>query len=314
MSKQDQFAKLKAAFGKRSEGGGSTENNGFWDKFYPFFKMAFDDVAVFRFLPDLDEENPLGFVVENKYHELTINGKKKRVACLTMYGKRCPCCEASQKYYNELGDEKLGKLFWRKIDFVAQGLVISSPFEYEMKPEDNPVRLISLGPKLFKKIESSVLSGDFDVSPTDLVDGYDFRITKSRQGEYAAYDNSEFARRSTPVADATLAKMKLYNLNDFRYGEIPEAQMEAMIEAVLTGRTYDDKKAADQQGQGHSTGNAALDQKLNADKPTADIGSVVASTTGQSSASQEQASQPADGGSAGGRAAEILARLRNRNG
>ena len=57
------FDQLKAAFGKRTTGGGSNENTGFWDKFYPFYKMGFGETALFRFLPDANEENPLGFIV-----------------------------------------------------------------------------------------------------------------------------------------------------------------------------------------------------------------------------------------------------------
>ena len=311
MSKQDQFAALKAAFGKRTEGNGNNENNGFWDKFYPFFKMGFGDIATFRFLPDLDEENPLGFVVENKYHELSINGKKKRVACLSMYGKSCPCCETSQKYYNELGDEKMGKLFWRKIDYVAQGLVAHSPFEYPMKPEENPVRLISLGPKLFKKIEAAILSGDFDVAPYDLLEGCDFRIMKTQQGEYAAYDNSEFARKSSPVPEDVLGKLQLLDLKNFRYGEIAREQMEAMVEAALTGRSYDDQKAQQQSG-GHSTGNPSLDKDLNAAKPVADAGAVLGAATDTGASTPAAAPAAAADGASSGRAAEILARLRNR--
>jgi hypothetical protein len=295
--KQNRFAALKAAFGKRADGGGS-ENNGFWDKFYPFFKMEFDDVATFRFLPDLDEENPLGFVVENKYHVLNINGKQKRVACLSMYGKPCPCCATSQKYYNELGDEAMGKKFWRKIDYVAQGIVVNSPFDYPIEPGTNPVRLISLGPKLFKKIETAILTGDFDVEPFDLVEGCDFRIMKTKQGDYAAYDNSDFARKSTPVPDSVVEAMTLYDLKNFRYGEIEAEQMEAMIQAALTGAAYDEK----QQGAGnqHETGNASLDKKLNESKEVPTASAAPAATPAAESAAPVVS----------GRAADILARLR----
>jgi hypothetical protein len=145
---------LRAAFSKNSEKTGEG-NSGFWDKFYPFFKMDFDQVGLFRFLPDLDDNNPLGFIVENKYHELNINGQKKKIACLKMYGESCPCCEHSQKYYNE-GNEKMGKVFWRKLDYIAQGIVVNSPFEYPIKADENPVRLISLGIKIYKRIETQM--------------------------------------------------------------------------------------------------------------------------------------------------------------
>lgn len=288
------YDKLKAAFGKRNA---PTENTGFWDKFYPFYKMNFDEVATFRFLPDLDEENPLGFVVENRYHELLINGKKVKVGCLREHDKDdtyCPMCAASQRYYNELGDEDMGKKFWRKMDYIAQGLIVHSPFDYPIKADENPVRLISIGPKLFKKIETAVISGDFDNSPYDLIEGTDFRIMKTKQGEYADYSNSEFARRSTAVSEDNLARMKLLNLRDFRYARKSVEQMEAMVEAFVTGKALADEKPA------------------STDTPK-DVPTVAAAAPAQTSspAPAPAAAAPAEAAASGSsRAQEILARLR----
>lgn len=263
---------LRAAFKSKSEEGGGEGNTGFWDKFYPFYKMDFDQTTVFRFLPDSDDENPLGFIVENKYHELNINGKKKRIACLKMYGESCPCCELSQKHYND-GDQALGKTFWRKIDYVAQGLVINSAFDYPVDPEQNPVRMISIGPKLYKTIEAKIVKGDMDEMPYDMVNGYDFRINKTRQGEYADYTTSDFARKSTPIPERFLEKLDLYDLKNFRYGKIEREQMEAMIESFLTGKSYEEEKKNGDAGQ--STGSQSLDTSLNSAKPTQEASTVV---------------------------------------
>lgn len=291
---------LKAAFAKKSTG--SEGNTGFWDKFYPFYKMDTDAIAEWRFLPDLNEDNPLGFMVENKYHELIINGQKKRIACLKMYGEACPCCELSQKNYNE-GDTATGKKYWRKIDYIGQGLVVSSPIEYPIKADENPVRMISIGPKLYKKIEAGIVTGDLDAMPYDLAEGYNFRIIKSKQGEYASYDNSEFRRKSSPVPEDQLARIELYDLSKFRYGKIEREAMEAMIEAELTGRTYEDSKGGNSTSAA-STGNAALDQKIESPKST-----VSAEST--SEASTPAATQAGDKPQLS--AQDILARLRNRN-
>lgn len=300
------IAQLRQAFAKKSEGSGEG-NTGFWDKFYPFYKMEFDQTVKFRFLPDKDEENPLGFIVANQYHELLINGKKKKLACLKMYGESCPCCEHSQKYYNE-GDEKMGKAFWRKIDYIAQGIVVSSPFDYPIKPEDNPVRMISIGPKLYKVIEAKIVKGDMDEMPTDLVNGYDFMINKTKQGEYADYTTSDFARRSTPVSEDMLARIDLHNLKDFRFGKIERDQMETMIEAFLTGKSYDDGKSSSSApaSSGHSTGNPSLDAKLNEDKPVQS-----ASTVTAAAAAAEPAAPAATGG-AKLSPQEILRKLKER--
>jgi hypothetical protein len=268
------IAALRAAFAKKeSEGSGSEGNTGFWDKFFPFYKMDFDSTVEFRFLPDLDEENPLGFIVENKYHELLINGKKKRIACLKMYGEQCPCCDKSQEHYNG-GDIDLGKKFWRKIDYVAQGLVIQTPFEYPMKAEENPVRMISLGPKLYKVIEAKIVKGDLEEMPYDMISGYNFKIYKTHQGEYADYSTSDFARKSTGIPDNLLANLELYDLKNFRYAKIEREQMEAIIEAFLTGRSYEEEKTA-AASAGANTGNANLDAQLAAGKPVQAAASVV---------------------------------------
>lgn len=234
---------LRAAFSKKSETTGEG-NAGFWNLFYPFYKMNFDDTVVFRFLPDLDDNNPLGFIVENKYHELIINGQKKRIACLKMFGEACGCCEHSQKYYND-GDTAMGKSFWRKIDYIAQGVIVATPFEYPIKPEENHVRMVSLGPKLYKVIESSIVKGDMDNMPYDMLEGYNFNIAKTKQGEYADYSTSHFARKATPIAEEVLAKVELYDLKNYRYGKIERDQMDTMIEAFMTGKTYEAEKGPD---------------------------------------------------------------------
>lgn len=282
---------LKDAFKKRTDS--QSSSSGSWDKFFPFYKMNFGEIAAFRFLPDLDENNPWAFVVENKYHEFTINGKKKRVACLHMYGEDCPACEMSSKFYSD-GDKTMGKTFWRKIDYLASGLVVSSPFEFKIS-DDNPNSLISLGPKLFEIVEAALIQGDFDQPPYDLIDGCDFRIAKTQQGEYASYTTSAFARKSSPIDQETLGKIKLLDLKSYRYAKTEKAAMEAMIESVLTGRAFDDKKAAED----------GAPPVMKEPAPLQSAPAPVAAPVAAAPAAAPEAAAPTSG-----RAAEILARLR----
>ena len=297
---------LRAAFkAKESEGGEG--NTGFWDKFYPFYKMDFDQTTTFRFLPDLDDENPLGFIMENKYHELTINGKKKRIACLKMYGEACPCCEASQKYYND-GDLAMGKTFWRKVDYIAQGLIIHSAIDYPIKDDENPVRMISVGPKLYKTIEAKIVKGDMDEMPYDMVNGYDFRLNKTKQGEYADYTTSDFARKSTSIPEAMLPRLELYDLKNFRYAKIEREQVETMIEAFLTGKSYEEEKKNDAPAgaPAQSTGSPSLDASLSSPKTPQNAESVM-----EQAASPAAAAPAATGGKLSPQ--EILAKLKARS-
>lgn len=292
------FDQLKAAFGKRATSG-SNENTGFWDKFYPFYKMNFGETALFRFLPDADEENPLGFIIENTYHEFTINGKKKKIACMKMHDgpeAHCPACAMSAKYYNELGDEKMGKLFWKKRDYIGAGLVMQSPFDFPIKADENPVRLVSLGPKLFKRVETSIASGDFDTAPYDLNGGFDFKIMKTKQGEYADYSSSEFVRKATAISGALRERLELVDLKKFRFARVEADAMQAQIEAFLTGKSYEDEKAAG----GSSDG---VEPDLNI-KP-----SVVLTAAAPAAASDTPAPAGDAGGSASDRARALLARI-----
>ena len=234
---------LRAALAKKADGDGGTENSGFWNLFYPFYKMDFDQKAIFRFLPDLDSDNPVGFIVENKYHQLPINGKHKKLGCSKMYGESCACCEASQKYYDE-GNKDLGLKFWRKTDYIAQGLIISSPFEYPVKADENPVRLVSLGKKIYTKIETDIVNGDMENMPHDMEQGYNFNIIKKKQGEYADYSTSSFARASSGIDPDVLSRIELYDLKKYRFAKVERPQMEMMIEAFLTGKSMDEKKDA----------------------------------------------------------------------
>ena len=59
---------LKNAF-KKPE---NTEFSG-PSNYFPFWNMKVGEQAIIRFLPDLNEENPLGFMVEKTVHNLNIN-------------------------------------------------------------------------------------------------------------------------------------------------------------------------------------------------------------------------------------------------
>jgi len=237
---------LKAAFGKQEA---KSENSGYWDKFYPFWKMEEGQQALVRFLPDQNEDNPMGFVVENLSHKLNINGRDRTVPCLKMFNESCPCCELSRKYYDEK-DDKMGLKFWRRQEFIGQILVLNSPFEYPHTDEDNPVRLIMLGPKIFKLIQAAFSSGDLEENPTDFAAGYDFRIIKSKQGQYADYTLSKFAPKQTAVPQNLLDRMELNNLADYRTRKIDRATMDAMIQADLTGGSFEDKNGGDKNSGG----------------------------------------------------------------
>ena len=256
--------------------------------------MDFNESAIVRFVPDLDEGNPLGFITENLTHSLWINGKKKVIPCLSMYGESCPCCELSRKYYDE-GNADLGKKYWRKKDYIGSCIVVNSPFEDDYN--DHRVRLISIGPKIYKIIQDAFMSGDLDEIPSSYENGYDFRLSKSKQGEFADYALSRFSPRQTALAQDLVDTIEneRINLGEARARYISREQMEALIAADLTGESVDDHN--------DDGGIQNMNTSQNVSKPSIDVQKSATSVVPEPSV----ADQPVSG-------EDLLAKIRSRIG
>lgn len=239
MSAKRDLSALISAFSQKASGGGGGDQS--WKLFYPFWKMPDDSIAQFRFLPDLDEDNPLGFLVENLSHELTINGERKKVGCLSMHGERCPACDLSRKYYDEKNEE-LGKKYYRKKSYIGEGIVVESPIEHD---QNQLVKLIEFGPKIFKQIQAAFQSGDLEQPPFELKGGYNFRIKKTKSGQYADYGTSNFAPKQSDLDDELIESMTLFDLKQYRTKAVDAATMEAMLIADQTGQAFKDSDGDD---------------------------------------------------------------------
>ena len=236
------LADLTEQFKQKTNEGGS--GNATWKLFFNFWKADMDTVSTVRFLPDSDDENPMGFLVENLAHELVINGKREKVPCLKMYGQECPICTLSQGYYDEKSadhNEQLGKKYYRKKSYIGQVIVMESPIEHD---QEQLVKLIEFGPAVFKQIQAAFQSGDLEEAPFELKGGYNFRIKKTKSGEYASYTTSSFAPKQTDVGDDVIEKLNLFSLADYRTPVIPRDQLEAMLVADQTGGSYGDATPA----------------------------------------------------------------------
>lgn len=224
---------LKGAFEKKTTGGGGDQN---WKLFFQFWKIPDDSTAVVRFLPDLDADNSLGFLVENLQHELEINGQRKKVPCLAMHGEHCPICELSRKYYDEK-NEDLGKKFYRKKSYIGQVIIVDSPIEHD---QNQLVKLIEFGPAVFKQIQSAFQSGDLEEAPYEFKGGYNFRIKKTKSGQYASYNTSSFAPKQSDLDDDVIGALELYNLADYRGTKPDVTTVEALLVAAQTGQAFDE--------------------------------------------------------------------------
>ena len=238
----NKLAALKAAFGK-PEGEGQREQ--YTNNYYPFWNMKPGQKTVIRFLPDLDDSNARGFLVEKVFHNLMINGQRKTVPCLTMYGEDCPICKISQEYYKNK-DEVNGKKYWKKKQYIAQAIIVEDPLpadEATGEKHEGKVRYITLGYQLYNIIKEAFASEDdpMEEIPYSFEGGYDFVIKKTEQGEYASYTvGTKFLSKQRTLTEDELAiadegMIELATLLPKNPGV---EKVQAMLDADLNGGSY----------------------------------------------------------------------------
>ena len=238
---------LKAAFGGENKEGGQRE--GFTNNYYPFWNMKTGQKAVIRFLPDKDDTNPRGFLVEKVFHNLTINGQKKTVPCLSMYGEECPICKVSQQYYKDK-DEVNGKKYWRKKQYIAQALIVEDPLPADAETGEShqgKVRYFALGYQIYNIIKEAFASDDepLEAVPYSFHDGYDFIIKKSEKGGYADYSvGTKFLSRQRGLDEDELVVVEegMTDLASLLPKNPGLTKVQAMLNADLTGEDYQDGK------------------------------------------------------------------------
>lgn len=244
MSKLDA---LKAAFGKAKE----STNDDLYAETYPFWMMKDNEQAIIRFLPDGDDQNPLAFLAEKLMHKLNINGKRRSVPCLKMYGESdCPICAISADYYkNE--DKVNGKKYWRNKQHIARAIIVEDPLPVEDGKESHvgQIRTINLSYQIYESINQAFQSGELDDVPFDFENGCDFiikkKVTKEGDKEYASYVYSTFSRRSTPISkyidESTIV---LAELSSFLPENPGREKLEEYLQADITGSAVGESSGA----------------------------------------------------------------------
>lgn len=236
------LADLKAQYSSTARE--SSQNlNGSYNNYYPFFAMKNNQKAVVRFLPDLSEDNPRGFLVEKVFHSLIINGEKKSVPCLTMYGEDCPICKVSAAYYK--ADDKVnGKSYWRKKQYLGQVIVVEDPLDPDEttgETHEGKVRFINLGYQIYNIIKDAFSSDELEDVPYNFKNGYDFIIKKTAQGEYSTYTvGTKFASKPRDLTEEELAAAQegMVDLSTLLPRNPGAEKLQGMLDAALTGAAY----------------------------------------------------------------------------
>jgi hypothetical protein len=275
MSKKT-LEELRAGFRTSERSGEVAANN-----YYPFWLMKNDMKAVIRFLPDRDNNNPRGFLIEKVFHNLVINGQKKKVPCLYSYDKEtCPICKLSQEYY-KVEDKENGKKYWRKKQYIAQALILEDPLDPNPETGETHVghvRYIALGFQLYEIIKEAFAGDDLETVPYDFEEGNDFIIKKTEgQGGHSTYViGSKFKGASRPLSEEelTIVDEDMVVLSTLLAPKPTLESLEAQLQADINGESVEDsfapppKSSNDDDGDEDEVSTTSTDSKPSKASPT----------------------------------------------
>jgi gp32 DNA binding protein like len=300
---------------------------------YPHWNAAEGTTTTVRFLPDGDPNNTF-FWIERAMIKLPFAGIKGetnskpvqvQVPCMEMWGETCPILTEVRPWFKDKSLEDMGRKYWKKKSYLFQGFVVDSKLQEDKTPE-NPIRRFIIGSQIFNIVKNALIDSEIEELPTDYVRGLDFKITKTSKGGYADYSTSNWARRERALSEAENAAIEqygLFNLAEFLPKKPTEVELKVikeMFEASVDGEAYDGDrwgqyfKPAGYGGSGTATGSttfapATPATKASAPAPAADP---VDEDDAPFDADPPKAKTESTGGDASGRAADIIAMIRNR--
>jgi len=221
---------------------------------YAFWNIPDGSTTTVRFLPDGNVDNPF-FWVNREVIRLPFEGVEDgenshnrpvtvQVPCIEMWDMPCPILAKVRPMWKEPGKEDIARSYWKKRSYLFQGFVVNDPLGEESAPE-NPIRRFVVNKTIYDIIEASLLNDEMEDLPVDYVGGRDFKITKTRKGDYANYATSSWSMRTRSLSEteeAAIEQFGLFDLSQF-LGQKPDADgveaLAAMFEASLAGEPYD---------------------------------------------------------------------------
>lgn len=218
---------------------------------YAFWNIPDGETATLRYLPDGDSSNEY-FWRERQMIKLKFSGIKGQsgkpleiqVPCMEMWNETCPILTEIRPWFKDTQLEDVARSYWKKRSFLFQGFVRTNPMKEDVQPE-NPIRRFVINKQIYQLIHNGILDPDMEEIPVDYTHGTDFRITKTKKGQYPDYATSTYARKTSPLTAEELQAIEtfgLFNLNDF-LPKKPDAEtlnaISEMFQASVDGEAYD---------------------------------------------------------------------------
>jgi len=315
----------------------------------PFWDLPVGGSLAARFLPDGDEANLFPWV-ENQTIELTFDGVVGgerptsnsvtiKVPCVDMFRSQtnlvfadlefntpCPIQAHTRGWWVKQGEpetanSRLARKYWKKRRWIMQGFANQpvdkdgNPFLFKEEAPENPIRRYILGKKIFDKVKKSLTSFEFEDMITDFVGGTDFNIVKSKLGDNNNYDQSEFSRRSRSLSADELGAIEQYGpftLKEF-LPKCPDKDTVDMIYAMFLDSLDSKPFDFDSFGEKFRPYGNRGDSRGGSNGEGAGAGDTGRVTGREQSSGEPEASGSADAGNAPS-TADLIARIRGRNG
>ena len=254
------LAEIRAKLQQQEQKQNGKSGGGFDNAIYPHWNTPENETSVIRFIADDDPTNDF-FWRERQMINLSFSGVKGqdenkpvtvKVPCVEMWdGQKCPIHQEIRPWFKDPSMEDMARKYWKKKSYIYQGLVVSSAFTEEETPE-NPVRRFLISPQIHNVIKSALMDPDFgDHMPTDYDMGVDFRVTKTKKGQYADYSTSSWARKERSLNQEErdgIAEHGHFKLVDFMPKQPTAEELQVifdMFEASVDGELYDPERFAD---------------------------------------------------------------------
>jgi hypothetical protein len=244
MSKRPSLADLRNKFKQKAEGKKEFTGN---SEVYPHWNIEQGgSAATVRILPDKNEDNENYFYIDKLEHKLDIDGKDRKIACLKMWGEKCPICELSAKYY-KAQDKVQGKKYYFKRTSLMKALILKDPIDPSKnngESAEGQVKTLQFTFQLMSVINAALASEEEEMAleelPWDMDAGYNFIIKKTSQGDHDNYTTSSFSKKQSAIPEEyrEIAEEGMVDLRTLLPENPGVDKVQALLEAHLGNGEY----------------------------------------------------------------------------